>query len=184
MSIPCSTITYPRRDAWALQLQALVDKDDMQPIPTTTMSEIMSQSPLPWPVTPYDEWAPEREMIAAAKCAAYDAKQYEMYGDDEDRVMSLMCDETEVDIRLALWRFDRMDELELELKRFFELFNERRFGDALYLGWWLLEQHDHYGASYDPALLRVLKETMSAALEEDDIGDSSNEASQEVVDHL
>jgi len=117
-----------------------------------------------------------------AECAAYDAKQYEKYGDDEDIMTSLMCDESEVDIRLALWRLNRMDELKIELKRFFELFKEGRFGDALHLGWWLLEQHDHYGAWYDPALLRLLKETMSKAFEENSICDSSDEASPEIAD--
>jgi len=45
-----------------------------------------------------------------------------------------------------------------------------------------LEQHDHYGAWYDPALLRLLKETMSKAFEENSICDSSDEASPEIAD--
>jgi hypothetical protein len=182
MSIPCSTLTYPRTDAWALELYGLLDKSELEMTVPVERSEMMSRSPLPWPVTPYDEWASEREMMAMAEMASFNAKQYEMYGDDQELVMSLMCDETEVDISLALWRWKRVEELQQEVTRFFELFEEGRFGDALHLGWWLLEQHDKYGASYDPALLRLLKETMSKAFEEKDIIDSFAGDSLELPD--
>jgi hypothetical protein len=181
MSTPCSTFTYPRRDDWAIELQGLVDKADLQQVVMTTKVEMMSDSPLPWPVTPYDEWAPEREMITIAECAAYEAKQYEKYGDDEAYVTSMMCNENEVDLRLTLWRANRVKELGLELRSFFELVDLSRFGDALHKGWWLLEQHDRYGGCFDPVLLRLLKETMAVAFEQNVDVDSSDERSIEIA---
>ena len=179
-SIPCSTFTYPRSDAWTLELYGLLNSCDTAPMAPIEKSEMMS--PLPWPVTPYEEWESEREMLAMAEMASYNAKQYEKYGDDEELVKGLLCEETEVDIRLALWRWDRMDELEIEIKRFFELFENERFEDTLHLGWWLMEQYDNFGAWYDPVLLQLLKETISKAYENNRGCDSSAGLSVEIAD--
>lgn len=141
-------------------------------VDAVTEASMMSESPLPWPVTPYDECKLEREAIAMAEAAAYDARQYEMYGDDEEYMRDMMCSETEVDLRVALWRADRMEQLGLELRRFFELVDLRCFEDALYVGWWLLEQHDKYGACFDSVLLQLLKRTIAEAFQANSINSS------------
>jgi hypothetical protein len=169
MSTPCSN--SPQGGSWASELWGLVDKSDMDQRVMTTAAEMMSGSPLPWPVTPYDEWAPEREAIARAELASFNAQQYKLYGEDED-MRDLICEETEVDLYLALWRANRVEDLELEMRRFFALVDSHRYGDALHLGWWLVEQHDRYGACYTPELLSLLKEAMIKAFEQNPDNDS------------
>ena len=171
MSTPCSTFTYAQRpeDAWALELHRTIDSKDMQQMVTITKDEMMSGSPLPWPETPYEEGVYERKMIMEEKCAAYDAEQYKLHGNDE-RVKALLCDETELDLHCLLWKASRADDIDTELQKFFAFYNDGCLQQALFIGWWLLDQHATYDACLEADVLRVLKETMSKALEEDFAG--------------
>jgi hypothetical protein len=133
---------------------------ELRQMAVVPMSEMMSCSPLPWPATPYEEGEDDRDIISKEECVAYDAKQYEMYGDDADRVMDLMCDENEVDLRHALWRAGKGEEIQVAVDKFFKLVNEGCFKQARDVGSWLLQQNDEYDVCYTPALLLLLKQTI------------------------
>ncbi|KAJ1471148.1 hypothetical protein T484DRAFT_1753461 [Baffinella frigidus] len=100
------------------------------------------------PITTPEEKAAELEKAEAAYRAEY--------GDDP-RVLDLLCDETAVDLNTCLWHARRTEEIEHNVRVFYDYCYAHRVRDAYLLGMWLLELHTDYGMEYDPRLLHDLR---------------------------
>jgi len=96
-------------------------------------------------------------------CSSEKDTYFELYGNDP-RVLSLLCEETEVDIRMALWNADRVFEMETNVFDFFALYNHGFFDDALQLGITLLTQCDFDSVQYDMKLLSSVRENVNSLL--------------------
>jgi hypothetical protein len=80
--------------------------------------------------------------------AAYRAE----YGDDP-RIFDLLCDETEVDLHMCLRQAQRTEEIEHNIRVFYDYCWTCRVREAYLLGRWLLQQHTDFGVEYDKRLL-------------------------------
>ena len=143
-----------KQTEWEIELEDLGVKDCRAEWAYSSRSEIMSGSSLPWPDDHLSAIKEERKMkIVTAQ------KQYELEHGNDDWALDLICEETEVDLRMALWRSDRILELESRVLDFFTLYSNKQFVEAVALASWLLPEHDKYDIQYSSDLLDVLRQS-------------------------
>jgi hypothetical protein len=147
---------------WANELDTLVDDGVRKQTIAYNTSEMLSPFEKDElcgfdPIKTPGEKAAELEKVDAAYRAEY--------GDDP-RLLDLLCDETEVDLRLYLWLTRRTEQLQNNIRVFFEYCETDRLREAYLLGTWLLQQHTDFAVEYDPDLMRVLYHVTSAIHDE------------------
>ncbi|KAJ1465950.1 hypothetical protein T484DRAFT_1757045 [Baffinella frigidus] len=147
---------------WVKFCDAVVGDDDcgMRRV-DSNHSELLMDEVLQWPHTPSTEMEEGWEKVQA--CSSENDTCFNLYGNDP-RVLSLVCEETEVDIRMALWNADRRLEMETNVFDFFALYNHGFFDDALQLGITLLTQCDFDSVQYDMKLLSSVRENVNSLL--------------------
>jgi hypothetical protein len=146
---------------WQQELDELVlDKDRLE----WAHSQKLDVGALPpWPEDPFAEAKDARATALKLAVAAADE-----YGTDE-RVLDLICDETDLELRMALWRADRIDDINARVLRYFELYNNGWYHEAVEMATRLLEEHDKYNIKFSDDLLRTLQ--ASSLISDNNCGD-------------
>ena len=165
--------TKQKKSRWQRELQELLPEEDRVEWAYSGPSELLTGSPLPWPEDHLEEIKKERRdaIIKAQKAYEYS------YGDD-DRIMDLICDESEVDLRMALWRSDRVLEIENLVLEFCILYDEGKFLEVVTMAAWLVPEHEKYDMDLPTQLSYVLRMSEEHVLESGvgrtDVGDVSD----------
>lgn len=144
--------TLLQKTSWQKELEDLILDKDRAERAISGPSEILMGSPLPWPENFLEEIEKER-LHAITEAQKVWCR---MYGDNL-RVLDLICDESEVDLRRALWRSDRVLEVEKSVLELFMLYDRGNYMGVVAMAAWLIPEHEKYGMWMSSQLLQLVR---------------------------
>jgi len=83
---------------------------------------------------------------------------------DEAAVVDLMCTEDVGDIEMALWESRRAKIIKGRITEFFDLYEQKRYTEAVDVGVWVMLQDGEDKVHHDTALFRILKQSLASAM--------------------
>ncbi|KAJ1466808.1 hypothetical protein T484DRAFT_1756354 [Baffinella frigidus] len=144
------------QDAWVEELQTLLPEKDLMEWAESSPSTLSMGSPLPWPDSPVDEMKEANAQELQAAIVEADKVHERTYGTDT-RVLDLLCNETEVDVRLGMWRADRFIALRQRVFECFDLYNTGWYYETIAMARGLIGDHDTCGELCDPGVYKMLQ---------------------------
>jgi hypothetical protein len=154
----CDTISSD----WVKFLDAVLSDEDRMQTVDSMNSELLTET-LEWPNDSSMETMEESQrLLALSGSTTHDT--HSIAYDRDNCAMNLLCDETEVDIRMTRWNANRVMDMQKGVVEFFALYEAGLLDDALQKGICVLTQCGYDGVKYDAQLLSSLNDTVNVLL--------------------
>ena len=151
------------KTSWQKDLQDMLIEEDVGEGVFSKPPEMLVY-PLPWPEDHLEEIKKER--LAAMASAQEDWRR--VYGDGSG-VLDLICDESEVDFRMAMWRHARVDEVEKLVLDLFMLYDAKKYVEVVEMAAWLIPEHQKYEMWVSTQIEQIVRDSEDRVMEEGSI---------------